>query len=172
MNYLNAASLVNLLGFTVGAALYALLLAMVAGQRKPVKKAAPEFLLLATAILGLCWNIGELFTFIRRDFTGSDVAPFLTALSFSALGFLPSVVVHSAQNKESKRIWLIISAYGLSAFAAILHFYSAAFYNLAPSNLALQTLTVGAVALVFGLLIFNFRETLEKKTIWASALKP
>jgi signal transduction histidine kinase len=34
----------------------------------------------------------------------------------------------------------------------------------------LQTLTIGAIALIFGLLIFNFRQTLEKKTIWASAL--
>ena len=170
MNYLNAASLVNLLGFMVGAALYALLLAMVAGQRKSAQKTAPDFLLLATAALGLCWNIGELFTFIRRDFTGSDVTPFVTAISFSALGFLPSVVVHSAQNKEAKRIWLIISAYGLSLFAAILHFYSAAAAGLAPSNLALQTLTVGAIALIFGLLIINFRQTLERKTIWASAL--
>lgn len=170
MNYLNAASLVNLLGFTVGAALYAMLLTMVVYQRKSAKKAAPDFLLLATAALGLCWNIGELFTFIRRDFAGSEVSPFLTAISFSALGFLPSVVVHSAQNKETKKIWLTFSAYGLSVFAAVLHFHSAAFYTLAPSNRALQSLTIGAIALIFGLLIFNFRQTLEKKTIWASAL--
>lgn len=170
MNYLNAASLVNLLGFTVGAALYALLLAMVVYQRKSAKKAAPDFLLLATAALGLCWNIGELFTFIRRDFAGSEVSPFLTAISFSALGFLPSVVVHSAQNKETKKNWLTFSAYGLSTFAALLHFHSAVFYNLAPSNPALQTLTISAITLIFGLLIFNFHQTLEKKTIWASAL--
>lgn len=167
---LNSASLVNLLGFTVGAALYALLLAMVAQKRKHSKKTAPEFLLLATAVLGLLWNIGELFTFVWRDFAGSEASPFLTAVSFSALGFLPTVVVHSANDKESENRWLTISAYGLSVFAATLHFHSALFYRLAPSNLALQTLTVGAIALLFGLLAFNFRQTLKKKAIWASAL--
>jgi two-component system, LytTR family, sensor kinase len=170
MNYLNAASLVNLLGFTVGVALYALLLAMVVYQRKASQRNAPQFLLLATAVLGLFWNIGELFTFIGRDFAGSEVEPFLAAVSYSALGFLPSVVVHSAQSKENKKNWLTVSAYFLSVFAAILHFHSAFFYNAAPSNPALQTLTAGAIALIFGLLIFNFRQTLEKKTIWASAL--
>lgn len=170
MNGLNSASLVNLLGFTVGAALYGLLLVMVVRQKKYSKKAAPDFLLLATAVLGLLWNIGELFTFVWRDFAGSEVSPFLTALSFSALGFLPSVVVHSANNKENENRRLTFSAYGLSIFAALLHFQSAVFYRSAPSNLALQTLTVGAIGFLFGLLAFNFRQTLDKKAIWASAL--
>jgi Na+/citrate or Na+/malate symporter len=116
MYYLNAASLVNLLGFTVGVALYALLLAMVVYQRKAGKRNAPVFLLLATAILGLCWNIGELFTFIRRDFAGSEVVPFISAISFSALGFLPSVVVHSAQNKETGKNWLTVFSLRIKRF--------------------------------------------------------
>jgi hypothetical protein len=47
---------------------------------------------------------------------------------------------------------------------------AAFFENSAPSDTALRTLTFGSLALVGGLLIFNFRQTLEKKTIWASAL--
>jgi len=34
----------------------------------------------------------------------------------------------------------------------------------------LQTQTFASLALVVGLLIFNLRQTLEKKAIWASAL--
>ena len=47
MNALNPASLINLLGFTVGVALYALLLAMVVRHRRA--KSSFDFLLLAAA---------------------------------------------------------------------------------------------------------------------------
>lgn len=170
MNTLNAASLVNLLGFTVGAALYALLLVMVVRHRRTSKNENINLLLLTTSILGLIWNVGELYVLFLKDFSAGGSSFLLTAFSYSALGFLPSVVVHSAQNEENKARWLTFSAYGLSLFASILHFQSAIFQNFAPSNFALQTLTFGSLALVLGLLVFNFRQTLEKKTIWASAL--
>lgn len=170
MNTLNAASLVNLLGFTVGAALYALLLVMVVRHRRTSKNENINLLLLTTSILGLIWNVGELYVLFLKDFSAGGSSFLLTALSYSALGFLPSVVVDSAQNEENKARWLTFSAYGLSLFASILHFQSAIFQKFAPSNFALQTLTFGSLALVLGLLVFNFRQTLEKKTIWASAL--
>lgn len=170
MNTFNAASLINLLGFTVGVALYALLLVMVVRHRRTSKNENINFLLLTTSILGLSWNIGELLILFLKDFSVGGISPLLTAFSYSALGFLPSVVVHSAQSEENKARWLTFSAYGLSFFASILHFQSALFQSSAPSNFALQTLTFGSLALVVGLLIFNFRQTIEKKTIWASAL--
>lgn len=170
MNSHTSALLVNLLGFTVGIALYALLLAMVVRHGRFAKGKSVNFLLLATVVLGLLWNLGELFTFLWRDFANESVSPFLTAVSYSALGFLPSVVVHSAQNKQSKIVWLTIAAYTLSAFAAFLHLQSAIFSQIAPSNLALQILTYGSLGLIASLLIFNFRQTLERKTILANAL--
>ncbi|HSK70187.1 MAG TPA: histidine kinase [Pyrinomonadaceae bacterium] len=170
MNSQTSALLINLLGFTVGIALYALLLAMVVRHRRFTKGNSVNFLLLATAVLGLLWNVGELFTFLWRDFANESVSPFLTAVSYSALGFLPSVVVHSAQNKESRTVWLTITAYALSAFAAFLHLESAIFSQIAPSNLALQILTYGSLGLIASLLIFNFRQTLKRKTILANAL--
>ena len=170
MNTLNAASLINLLGFTVGIALYALLLAMIARHRRPSKGESVNFLLLTTSLLGLIWNVGELCVFVWKDFGAVNFPPLLTAVSYSALGFLPSVVVHSAQTEEIKARWLTFAAYGLSSIAALLHLQSAFFENSAPSSLALQTLTFGSLALIAGLLIFNFRQTLEKKAIWASAL--
>lgn len=170
MNSLNAALLINLLGFTVGVALYAMLLAMVLRNRRSSKAGGIDLLLLATSLLGLLWNIGELSIFIWKDFGAVDLPPFLTAISYAALGFLPSVVVHSAQNETAKKHRLTIAAYALSTFAAVLHIRAALLGNSVPSDLALQTLTFGSLALAAGLLIFNFRQTLEKKAIWASAL--
>lgn len=170
MNSLNAALLINLLGFTVGIALYALLSAMVVRHRRPSKAGGVDLLLLATSLLGLLWNAGELGIFVWKDFGAINLSPFLTAISYAALGFLPSVVVHSAQNETAKKHRLTIAAYALSAFAALLHIRAAILGDNVPSDLALQTLTFGSLALAAGLVIFNFRQTLEKKAIWASAL--
>jgi len=174
MNSLNSASLINLLGFTVGVALYALLFVMTVRHRKTRKKFSFDFLLFATAVLGLLWNTGELFVFIWKDFSTIQISPFLLAISYSALGFLPSVVVHSAwknaENENQNLRWLTFAAYGLSIFASLLHFQSAIFSNAAPSDLALRILTFGSVALLGGLLIFAFRQTLEKKAVWITAL--
>jgi signal transduction histidine kinase len=174
MNSLNTASLINLLGFTAGIALYALLLAMVVRHRRSRDKFSLDFLLLATAILGLLWNSGELFTLVWKDFAAREVSPVLPAVAYSALGFLPSVVVHSvwknSENENRKLHLLTFSAYGLSVLASFLHFRAATVYGAALSNTALQILTVGSLLLLAGLLIFNFKQTLERKTIWITAL--
>lgn len=170
MDSLNAALLVNLLGFSVGIALYALLAAMVVRHRGSRRAENANLLLLTTAALGLLWNVGELYGLVQKDFGGPLISPFLVALSFSALGFLPSVVVHSAQADESGTHWLTFAAYGLSVVATLMHFQAAIAGSAVPSGLALQTLTFGSLALSAGLLIFNLRQTLEKKAIWAAAL--
>ena len=168
MNLFNPATLINLLGFAVGIALYLLLLVMVFQHR--ARNSKFDKLLLATAWLGILWNAGELFAFVRQDFVNNPLSPLLIAISYSALGFLPSVVVHSAENEKSGSRILTVAAYGLSVFAALLHFHSAVFYNTAPSNPALQLLTFGAFALILGLLIFNFRQKIENKAILIAAL--
>lgn len=169
---IDTALIINLLGFSVGIALYALLLIMVLRHRRAKSGSSVDFLLLATAALGLLWNIGELSVFVLRDFAAGDGSPFLTALAYSALGFLPSVVVHSAwRNSESvKGRIFTFTAYGLSFFAALLHFREAIFFDAAPSSLALKTLTISSLIILAGLLLFNFRQTLEKKMVWATAL--
>lgn len=172
MNAFNLASLINLLGFTVGISLYLLLLIMVARYRRDRRNDSIDFLLLTTAVLGILWNLGEISVFIWRDFGVSRVSPLLTAISYSALGFLPSVVVHSAlKNAEnSKGHWLKVLAYGLSVLATFLHFQAAIFQDISPSDLALQLLTYGSIGLLIGLLIFNYQQTIEKKAVWAAAL--
>jgi len=170
----NAAALINLLGFTVGIALYALLLLMVVRHRETREKSAPDFLLLLTAALGLLWNSGELTALFWKDFGDSQVSPYLLAVSYSALGFLPSVVVHStwktSENANEKLGWLTVAAYVLSVFAALLHFQSAIFHAVAPSEMALRVLTFGSLALLAGLLLLTFRQKIQNKAIWISAL--
>lgn len=170
MEQVNAALLVNLLGFAVGVALYLLLAVMVVRHRDPRRAENADLLLLMTAALGLLWNLGELFSFIQKDIGLIEIPPVLAAVSFSALGFLPSVVVHSARSDVSKGLWLTIAAYILSILAAIMHFQAAFSGLTVPSVLALQTMTFGAIALAAGLLIFNFRQTIQKKAVFAASL--
>lgn len=170
MEQLNAALLVNLLGFSVGIALYSLLAVMVVRHRESRGRENADLLLLMTAVLGLLWNVGELFAFAQKDFGAAAIPPMVTALSFSALGFLPSVVVHSARSDGSQTFWLTIAAYGLSIGATILHFRAAITGLSVPSDPALQLLTFGSLAVAAGLLIFSFRQTLEKKAVFAAAL--
>src|SRR6185369_15375622 len=110
-----------------------------------------------TSALGLLWNAGELAVLFWKDFGDSQVSPVFLAVSYSALGFLPSVVVHSAwknEESENKNVrWLTFTAYGLSIFASLLHFQAAIFSSVAPSDLALRVLTFGSLALLAGLLI-------------------
>ncbi len=145
MNSLNTASLVNVLGFTVGVALYALLLAMVVRHRKSKEKMPFDLLLAATAILGLLWNAGELVAVIWKDFAAGDGSPVLLAISYSALGFLPSVVVHSAwknsENENRNARWLTLAAYSFSLLATVFHLQSAFTSGVAPSDLALRVLS-------------------------------
>ncbi len=170
MDSLNAALLVNLLGFAVGVALYGMLALMVVRHRGSSTARNVDVLLFTTAILGLVWNIGELIVSVQRDFGFTRPFLFLTAAAYSALGFLPSVVVHSAQNEARRSKILAGFAYAISVFAAILHFRAAILGEVVPSAAALQMLTLGAVTLAGVLLFFNFRQTLEKKAIWATAL--
>ena len=172
MNALNTALLVNLLGFALGVVLYSLLLAMIFRHRRAKKFSSLDFLLFATSLLGILWNLGELFAFVWRDFRHTEFSPMLTAAAYSALGFLPSVVVHSAlkATESAKKNLLVFPAYGLSLLASVLHFQSALAADSAPSSFALQILSYGSLALLAGLLILNFRQTVKSKTVWISAL--
>ncbi len=143
---------------------------MVVRHRGSRRTDGVNLLLLTTAALGLLWNLGELYTVGMRDFGQSEFSPLLVAISYSALGFLPSVVVHSAQADIKGRKWLSYAAYALSIFAALLHFAAAATGDAVPSYLALQTLTLGSATLSIAFLIFQFHQTLEKKAVLASAL--
>ena len=95
---------------------------------------------------------------------------FLFGARISAVGRRSFGVEKLGQHENPKARLLTFAAYGLSIFAAFLHFQSAIFYGVAPSSSALQILTFGSLALLVGLLIFNFKQTLENKAVWITAL--
>jgi signal transduction histidine kinase len=159
------AALLNLLGFVTGTALYAMLLVMVLNQtraRAPAGK--PDRLPLLTGVLGLTWNLGAWAT-VGLHGLGLGPAPRLSALldavSFTALGFLPAVVVHSVLRADEARParGLTSLAYVVSAVAGMLHFKRAAMSGITPDHWALHILTIGFVALTLALLAYTWRQT-------------
>ncbi|MBI1764915.1 MAG: histidine kinase [Acidobacteria bacterium] len=155
------AVLTNLLGFITGAALYGMLLWMVLRQPRASARQAKDGLPLLTALLGLAWNVGGLLTFGLSPVSHVRDAwffPLLVAAAFTALGFLPAVVVHSVlrtgetwQGRSSA--WgMSVAAYCLSTAASVLHFQQALALGDAPSHWALHLLTGGFALLIVALL--------------------
>src|SRR5262245_8832765 len=120
MNGRDLASLVHLAGFATGVILYAMLGAMT--QRRVanvISDRAPttaDRLPLIAAFLGVLWNVGAMVVFAVRDFGNGVSLDWLAAISYSALGFLPAVVVHSALARGSRAVsrWLIGVSYATS----------------------------------------------------------
>jgi two-component system LytT family sensor kinase len=154
----NVAALLHLIGFLTGAALYAMLFALV--LRRGV---GDDRLPLGTAILGLLWNVNGLAAFGIRDFAGSDPPLFLVATAYSALGFLPAVVVHSVLRSQSeprhRRVAIVIigASYTVSTVAGTLMFWDAFHGAAVPSAPALQMLTWFYLALTVPLFLLTRR---------------
>lgn len=181
------AVLVNLAGFFLGAVLYGMLLAMAlgGGRTAPASgwtgwtarlRSPASRLVMITGVLGLLWNAGALATY---GFTPTAPSPALEALlvvAFSALGFLPAVVVHSVLTRgQAGQPALgaratIAAAYLLSASAAVMHARTALARLPLPSPDALDVLTVGFGSLMLALLIGTRRHTHEGRAIWVVAL--
>src|SRR5580765_8844261 len=98
--------LLNLIGLSTGVVLYAMLLAMVlrAGNATGTTRVDP--LLLATAVLGLLWNACALPAYELPKIGIEGPFTFLVAAGYSALGFLPAVVVQSVlrDDRDSARV--------------------------------------------------------------------
>lgn len=158
----------NWLGFSVGIALYALLGWMIFRHRESSGGKQVRVLLFLTSILGLVWNAGELVVIsIDPSFA---FHPLITVLAYSALGFLPTVVVHSVQLENRQRPMLTLAAYGISTLAAGLHLWAYIAGRPVPSSESLVLLTFGAVSLTAGLLLANFRQTIQRKAVWVTSL--
>ena len=188
MNAINLPGLINLLGYAIGIALYAMLLAIVlrhptqAGSTSDSGRSGNQpgmsvnGLMLATAILGLLWNVGALATYGMRGFGFGNTSPLLSAISLTALGFLPAVVVQSVllnrlgQTNSTISRAISFAAYVLSTVAGAMHFYDALVIGTSPSLWALRLLTFGYVVLLVALFLSTRRQEGWKKAIWASAL--
>src|SRR5438093_11585371 len=97
--------LLNLVGLSTGIVLYAMLLAMVIrAGRTPGGPGRVDLLLIATAVLGLLWNLCALPAYQLPKLGIEGPFTFLIAAGFSALGFLPAVVVQSVLRGEADRV--------------------------------------------------------------------
>lgn len=168
-------ALVHLVGFTTGALLYAMLAVMtrrrLANVLAPADQRAADRFPLAAAVLGIVWNCGAMVVFAARDFGIGGPLPWLGAATYTALGFLPGVVVHASllRSGQSKYGWLLGVAYCGSAAAGILHFVGAGGGE-TPSAVGLLLLTVTYAGLLGILAIAERRRPGFQRTIVAVAL--
>src|SRR5215510_7345594 len=157
-----AAALLNLLGYITGLSLYTMLLVMLlkaprAASALGADSDKTDRLPLLTALLGLAWNLGALLDLGLHNFGGWRSSALVGAAAFTALGFLPAVVVHSVLRsgdtwRRPMAMGMLIAAYGFSAAASALHFYRALMRQSTPSHWALHILTAGFSALIIALL--------------------
>jgi len=169
--------LLNLVGLSTGVVLYAMLLVMVirAGPR-PGERPRYDPLLLATAVLGLVWNLCALPAYELPKVGIKGPFPFLIAVGFSALGFLPAVVVQSVLRGERdavrgglKRI-LAFTAYTVSTVAALLHVHAVWVGDPLPSPIGMQLLTYAFIVLVVPLSAVTRGQPGSRRALWAAAL--
>jgi hypothetical protein len=169
--------LLNLVGLGTGVVLYAMLLAMVVrGVRTPAVPSHVDSLLLVMAALGLVWNFSALPAYQLPKLGIQGPFPFLNAVGFSALGFLPAVVVHSVlrgrrQGVSGRLKWPIAAvAYAVSAVAAVLHFVRAFVDQPVPSPSGMQLLTYAFVLLILPLAAVTRGQPGSRRALWAAAL--
>lgn len=160
MNARDLTALVHLVGFTTGILLYAMLGVMTRRRLSYVvaqnERATSDRVPLAAAVLGIVWNVGAMLVYAVRDFGLAYPLPWAGAVAYTALGFLPAVVVHSTlrRSKRSGRGYLAV-AYGASAVAGVAHGVAATTGEL-YSALGLILLTV-TYALLLGALAITER---------------
>jgi two-component system, LytTR family, sensor kinase len=168
--------LLNLVGLGTGVVLYAMLLTMVLRRDRAADGRTIDPLLLATALLGLTWNLTALPAYelpklgIRTSFV------VLTALGFSALGFLPAVVVqsvlrgaeHSIRGRERRAV--AFSAYAISGIAAFLHARAISLAMPVPSFVAMRLLTYAYIGLALPVAMVTRGQPGARRALWVAAL--
>jgi two-component system LytT family sensor kinase len=169
----SAAEVLNLVGFATGTALYAMLLALVlrqpAGPDRP-RGLSLQSLPLATAVLGLVWNLGELSAYAlpRIGYFNESIA--LWAISFPALGLLAAVVVHSVARELPRGFALTAVAYGCSAAASVLHLATVVTGNPEPSSIAFLLLTICYSLIIVALGVMTRSQANGQRVLWVLAL--
>jgi hypothetical protein len=166
-----ASSLINLIGFTIGAILYAMLLAMIARSRP----SRADGLSLVTAILGFLWNAGAFWGYGLPALGVVESSPLILALAFSALGFLPATVVHSVLRSRGalatpRNAGILWAAYLLSSTAAALHLAAALAWRATPSHYALQISTAGFAAVLVALWLSTRKTPGSSSAFWVVGL--
>ncbi len=172
MNAQDLVALVHLVGFATGIALYGMLAVMIWRGARRGAAVAPGGIPLFAAVLGLIWNAGALVVFGAHDFGLGELSPWYSALAYTALGFLPAVVVDAAtrsQRRPGPRP-LALFAYGLSAIGGVLQAISVVRRDaLSTNGLLLLTLGYALVILFFAVSARRRRESSRALTAVALA---
>ena len=167
--------LLHVVGYITGATLYAMLLAMVLRARERADSLAP-----VTAVLGLAWNVGELSVHAADALAFTTASLWLSALSYSALGLLAAVVVHSvatrvkgtqdspARSLTSRSIAVV--AYSCATVAAVMHVVAALTGGTLPSSTGLAVVAIGLGLLAIPLLRLTHRQPQGGRALWMIAL--
>jgi len=134
-------------------------------------------LLVATGVLGLVWNLCALPTYELPKLGMPGPVPALVALGYSALGFLPAVVVHSvlrgAPTTSGGRWWqraMAVTAYVVSGTAAALHGRALWAGQPLPSVFGMRLLTYTFILLVAPLAAVTRGQPGSRRTLWVAAL--
>jgi two-component system LytT family sensor kinase len=167
--------LLHIVGYLTGATLYAMLLAMVMRARDRA-----DSLALVTAVLGLAWNVGEISVHATDALAFATASRWLAALSYSALGLLAAVVVHSVatrvrgtQDSQTRSLTsraIAIVAYSCAAVATGMHVVAAATADVLPSSTGLAVVAIGLGALTVPLLLLTHRQPQGGRALWMTAL--
>jgi hypothetical protein len=171
----NAGELLNLVGFITGTVLYAMLLALV--LRTPAEAdssnaptGAMDRLPLATAVLGLAWNLGELLAYTLPRMRWVAPSVWVNAVSFPALGLLAGVVVHSVARALPGGALITMVAYACSVAASLLHVVALVTNNPASSSLAFGLLTICFSAIIVPLAFLTRKQPNGQRALWILAL--
>ncbi len=180
MTFEQATAAVHVLGFSAGSLLYAMLLAMVAREWRPLSRTPDadspigvgDRVLVGTAVAGLIWNVGALFTYGLLD-AGRLPPALIRAVSFSALGFLPAAVVHSvvrygAPSRVKRAVTTI--GYTLASAGALLQIQAALEGHPVPSAAGFRLLTFGFVLLMAPLFWLTRAQPGARRAGWILAL--
>jgi anti-sigma regulatory factor (Ser/Thr protein kinase) len=164
-----AVGVTHLVGFATGLALYAMLLWLAVGDRRSAGRA--NALAAVTGVLGVIWNGGALAAYVLEQMQSERAMHVVAAISYSALGFLPAVVVHSVLRSDRSRATrlLVLTAYALSIAGAMLQF-SASILGAATSPSGLRILTFAFIALVVPLIAVTRRRFRLERTGWIASL--
>ncbi|HTR78008.1 MAG TPA: histidine kinase [Gemmatimonadaceae bacterium] len=164
--------LIHLVGFVTGIALYGMLAVMTWRHSEGGGAPRPGVLPVLAALLGLIWNVGALVVFGLPNFGFSDPSAWVAAIAYSALGFLPAVVVDAATRSprgSAGPSLLAVSAYGLSGVATALE-VGAVVQTGNISKVSLWVLTLGYFAILLVLAVTTRGRTGSQRALTAVAL--
>lgn len=167
----NAGELLHLVGFVTGTVLYAMLLVLV--LRTPAAPRGPgaaDRLPLATALLGLVWNLGELLGYVLPRAGWGGPSAWAGAVSLPALGLLAAVVVHSVARQLPGGRVITMIAYACSIAAGVLHLTTQISGGPSATSAAFGLLTICFGTLIVPLAILTRRQANGRRALWILAL--